>query len=133
MCLDIISCFDEFLICHIPREENGRANTLVQQASGYKVMKKSMHANANVQILDELVRPLYETGPTDPSAESNDSAVKIAKFDEAKVGDWIIPIIIYLKDSSRGVDRSIGRLELSIVCLIMSSIAEPAKICFSNI
>ena len=39
-CLDIISSFDEFVIRHLPREENGQANTLAQQASGYKVEKK---------------------------------------------------------------------------------------------
>jgi len=27
-CIDIISSFDEFVIRHIPREENGKANTL---------------------------------------------------------------------------------------------------------
>jgi hypothetical protein len=49
------------MICHIPREENGRANTLVKQAFGYKVMKKNfhvrkpMHAKADMQVLDKLV------------------------------------------------------------------------------
>ena len=38
-CLDIVSSFDEFIIKHIPREENGKANTLAQQASGYNVTK----------------------------------------------------------------------------------------------
>ena len=27
-CLDIMSCFDEFVIRHIPREDNGNTNTL---------------------------------------------------------------------------------------------------------
>jgi ribonuclease HI len=31
-CLKIISCFDEFVIRHIPREENGRANALVRSS-----------------------------------------------------------------------------------------------------
>ena len=39
-CLDIISSFDEFIIKHIPREENGKANTLAQQASDYNVTEK---------------------------------------------------------------------------------------------
>ena len=38
-CLDIISCFDEFVIRHIPREENEKANALAQQASSYNVAK----------------------------------------------------------------------------------------------
>jgi hypothetical protein len=36
-CLDIISCMDEFVIYHVPREEYPRANALAQQASGYNV------------------------------------------------------------------------------------------------
>jgi hypothetical protein len=36
-CLDTIKLFDTFSIKHIPREENGRANRLAQQASGYVV------------------------------------------------------------------------------------------------
>ena len=36
-CLDIISSFDEFVIRHLPTEENGQANALAQQASGYSV------------------------------------------------------------------------------------------------
>ena len=39
-CLDIISCFDEFVIRHIPRDSNKKANALTQQASGYDVTKK---------------------------------------------------------------------------------------------
>jgi len=36
-CLDIISCFEEFVIRHIPRDSNKKANTLAQQAYGYNV------------------------------------------------------------------------------------------------
>ena len=36
-CLNIISSFDEFVIRHLPKEENGQANALAQQASGYSV------------------------------------------------------------------------------------------------
>jgi len=39
-CLDIISCFDEFVIQHISREDNEKYNALAQQASGYNVTKK---------------------------------------------------------------------------------------------
>jgi ribonuclease HI/probable phosphoglycerate mutase len=41
MCLDIISCMDEFVIYHVPREENPRANALAQQASSYNVRKRN--------------------------------------------------------------------------------------------
>ena len=37
--LDIIFSFDEFILRHLPREENGQANALAQQASGYSVGK----------------------------------------------------------------------------------------------
>jgi len=40
-CLDIIFSFDEFIIKQTPREENGKANPLAQQASGYNVTKKN--------------------------------------------------------------------------------------------
>ena len=39
-CLDIISSFDEFIIRHLPREENGQANALAHQAFGYAIVKK---------------------------------------------------------------------------------------------
>jgi hypothetical protein len=32
---------DEFVIYHVPREENPRANALAQQASGYTVRKRN--------------------------------------------------------------------------------------------
>src|SRR6185437_8941290 len=69
-CLDIISSFDEFIIKHIPREENGKANTLTQQASGYNVMKKyfnirkPMQTKAECLVLDTPVRPVSATGLT---------------------------------------------------------------------
>ena len=52
-CLDIISSFDEFIIKHIPREENGKANTLAQQASGYNVMKKYFNIRKPMQMKAE--------------------------------------------------------------------------------
>ena len=38
-CLDIISCFDEFVIRRIPRDSNKKENALAQQASGYDLTK----------------------------------------------------------------------------------------------
>ena len=60
-CLDIISCFDEFVIRHIPREDNEKANALAQQASDYNVTKKyfnirkPMRIKAESLVLDEPV------------------------------------------------------------------------------
>ena len=69
-CLDIISCFDEFVIRHIPRDSNKKANALAQEASGYDVtkkyfnMRKPMRAIAELLVLDEPVRPDAPTGLT---------------------------------------------------------------------
>ena len=69
-CLDIISCFNEFVIRHIPREENEKANILAQQASGYNVAKKYFSIRKLTRIkteslvLDEPVRPVAETSLT---------------------------------------------------------------------
>ena len=71
-CLDIISCFDEFVIRHIPREDNEKANALAQQASGYNVTKeyfnvrKPMQIKSESLVLDEPVRLVTETGLTGP-------------------------------------------------------------------
>ena len=60
-CLDIISSFDEFVIRHLPREENGQASTLAHQASGYSVgkgkfnIRRPVWIKAELQVLDEPV------------------------------------------------------------------------------
>ena len=65
-CLEIISSFDEFVIRHLPREENGHANALAQQASGYNVRKgkfnirKPMQMIAELQFMDEPVKRLTQ-------------------------------------------------------------------------
>ena len=62
--------FDEFVIRHLPREENGQANALAQQASGYNVRKgkfnirKPMQMIVELQFLDEPVKPVDVTGLT---------------------------------------------------------------------
>ena len=49
-CLDIISSFDEFIIKHIPREENGKANTLAQCNTRFiKEHKPSNHIRARIK------------------------------------------------------------------------------------
>ena len=94
-CLEIISSFDEFIIRHLPREENRQANALAQQASGYNVRKenfnirKPMQMIAELQFLDEPVKPVDatgltaptgltgpETGLTDQTAGNNNSTMK---------------------------------------------------------
>jgi ribonuclease HI len=68
-CLDIISCMDEFVIYHVPREENPKANDLAQQASGYNVQErniqeqKPMFGEAEGYVLEDPV----QTAPTSRS------------------------------------------------------------------
>jgi len=127
-CLDIISCFDEFVIRHIPREDNEKANALAQQASGYNVTKKyfnirkPMRIKAESLVLDEPVRPVAETGLTGPvtgliaegDMNSNSAKNSIQKV-EAEVQDWRVPIMSYLKDPDRGAERSIRLLAFKYI------------------
>jgi ribonuclease HI len=63
-CLDIISYMDEFVIYHMPREENTRANALAHLASVYNVRKRNFQEHkpllmAECFALQTLVRPTY--------------------------------------------------------------------------
>ena len=112
--LDIIFSFDEFIIKHIPREENGKANTLAQQASGYNVTKKyfnlrkPMQMKAECLVLDAPVRPVSETGLTAPTgligpetgltgnaAIGSNSAKKDDSIVSAEAQDWRVSLISY--------------------------------------
>ena len=80
--------FDEFVIRCIPREKNREASALAQQASGYAIVKKYFHiqkpmqAKAELQVLDEPVRPPqtgltgHETGLTAHTTGDTSSAMK---------------------------------------------------------
>ena len=77
-CLNIISSFDEFIIKHIPREENGKTNTIAQQASGYDVTKKYFNIRKPMQMKAEflvLEAPVSDTGLTGPEIGLTDDAV----------------------------------------------------------
>ena len=69
-CLHIITCFDEFVIYHVPREENPRANALAQQASGYNIQKKNFRekkpvfCNNDAHVLEQAVQPPGTAGQT---------------------------------------------------------------------
>jgi hypothetical protein len=43
--------------------------------------------------------------------------MKVDKTVKAKAEDWRMPIIIYLKDPGRGVERNIQRLEFKYILL----------------
>ena len=69
-----------------------------------------MQIKAELQVLDEPVKPVdstgltTQTGLTAQSAENTNLAVE-----RAEDQDWRVPIISYLKDPSRGAERSIRR------------------------
>src|SRR6185312_2129421 len=128
-CFDIISSFDEFIIKHIPREENGKANTLAQQASGYNVTKKyfnirkPMQTKAECLVLDAPVRLVSETGLTaqtgltSDAAAGSDSAKKVDSIVSAEAQDWRVPLISYLRDPGRGAERNIRCLAFKYVLI----------------
>jgi hypothetical protein len=55
-CLDLIKLLDMFHISHIPRERNGRANTLAQQASRYEVRRGlfMIKENSMITLVDTI-------------------------------------------------------------------------------
>jgi ribonuclease HI len=122
-CLDIISSFDEFIIKHIPMEENGKANTMAQQASGYNVTKKYFNIRKPIQtkdeclVLDAPVRPVSETGLTGNAAVGSDSAKKDDSIVLAEAQDWRVPLTSYLRDPGRGAERNIRRLAFKYVLI----------------
>ena len=60
---EIISSFDEFVIRHLTREENGQANALAQQESSYNVRKGKFNIRKPMQMIAEL-QFLDKTGQT---------------------------------------------------------------------
>ena len=117
---DIISCFDEFIIRYIPREDNRKTNALAQQTSSYNVtkkyfnMRKPMRARAELLVLDQPVQPVApidltgpETGLTIQTAENSNSIINSEPEKKGKVVDWRVPIITYLRDPGHGTKRNI--------------------------
>ena len=69
-----------------------------------------MQIKAESLVLNELVRPVLETGLTAKGGGNCSSADKSNQKVEAVVQDWRMPIITYLKDPGRGADRNIRHL-----------------------
>ena len=128
-CLDIISCFDEFVIRHIPRDSNQKADALAQQASGYNVtkkyfnMRKPMRAKAEILVLDEPVRPdaptglTVQTGLTSQTVENSESAIVFNSKGKAEVANWRVSIVTYLKDPGHGTERNIRHLAFKYILI----------------
>jgi hypothetical protein len=110
---------DEFVIYHVPREENPRANALAQQASGYTVRKRNFQEHkplltAECFALESPVRPMQPTGltgdtgltgATDRSDWSPDKSSSSVFCDKNEVEDWRKPLVNYLHYTSSSVDR----------------------------
>ena len=86
-------------------------------------MRKLMRATAELLVLDELVRPDAPTGPTaqtgltDQNAENSESA-DFSNFEgKAKVADWRVPIVTYLKDPGHGAERNIRCLAFKYILI----------------
>ena len=60
---------------------------------------------------------MLQNGLTDVSAKNSDLAKKVDKTTEAEVKDWRIPVIAYLKDPGRGVERNIQHLVFKYVLI----------------
>jgi len=62
----VISCFDEFVIYHIPRHVDNGANILTHQTSGYMIREDQFHikgpifVDAKVCSLDKPAQPAHE-------------------------------------------------------------------------
>jgi hypothetical protein len=123
---------DEFVIYHVPREENPKANAMAQQAFGYNVQKgnfqeqKPVFDEAEGYILEDSVQPPSQVGPTGypgqtaplgrsdrPSGGNPASAVVSSKIVEDEVGDWRTPLVKYLQDQSMS-DRKVRRWALKV-------------------
>jgi hypothetical protein len=125
---------DEFVIYHVPREENPKANALAQQASGYNVQKrnfqerKPMFDEAEGYVLENPVQPPPQAGPIGypgqttpsgrldrPSGGNPASAVVSSKIVEDEVGDWRTPLIKYLQDPKSMSDRKVQQWAIKFI------------------
>jgi ribonuclease HI len=112
-CLDIITCLDDFVISHVPREENPRANSLAQQASGYDIQKRNFHerkptfSEAEVLALEQAVQPPGTAGLTACTLENLNSAIVASKIVQVELEDWRKSLVDYLHDPSCSVDQKV--------------------------
>jgi hypothetical protein len=134
ICLDIISSMDEFVIYHVPREENPKANALAQQASGYNVQKrnfqewKPMFGEVEGYVLEDPVQPPPQVGQTGypgqtapsgwldrPLGGNPTSAIVSSRIVEDEVGDWRTPLVKFFQDPKSISDRKVEWWALKFV------------------
>ena len=118
-CLDVISCFDEFVIYHIPRHVDNGANILTHQTSGYMIRKDQFHIKRPMFVdtrctlwtnrSNRFLRPVWPdfmtgltacgTGLIIFSVENTKSAMVAQNHNAAEVSDWRKSFIDYLQSS----------------------------------
>ena len=89
-----------------------------------------MQAKAELQVLDEPVRPVnvtgltaqtgligHETGLTAQTTRDTNSAMKIIQSLKPKIRIWRDPIISYLKYPGHGAERNIRHMEFKYVSI----------------
>ena len=113
----------------MPRKENGQANTLAQQASGYASVKKYFHiqkpmrAKAELQVLDELVRPVdaigltAQIGLTTQTTGDTSSGMKDDVITKSRRSDLESSYNFLSKDFDHGAETNIRRMELRYVLI----------------
>jgi hypothetical protein len=128
---------DEFVIYHVPREENPRANALAQQASGYNVRKRNFQEHKPLLTtecfaLETLVRPMQSPGLTgdtgltgatnrsDWSHDKSSSSVFVPKM-RWRIGGslWLIICIILAVQLTEQSDDGLLSLFLMMVSGIL--------------
>ena len=96
----------------------------------YFNIRKPMQTKAEFLVLDQLVRPVCETGMTartgltgletdltGSDAGNPNSAVKDDLVIKAGDQDWKVPLISYLRYPGRGAERNIRRLAFKYVLI----------------
>jgi ribonuclease HI len=139
-CMDIVGVMDTFSISHIPRERNGRANSLAQQASRYDIIAGlfSIETEPALPIVpanrDEIDNGKANERPADRESESVTEATggmlgrESAPHDHngdvhgtsrvvGEKEDWRTALVWYLQDLGVTVDRKIRRQALKYTLL----------------
>lgn len=107
-CLEIVSNLDDFTISHISRGDNFRANDLAQQASGYHVSRGKLFV---------IEKPMHKNVPVYMAEQQGSSSDVLETSNMAEFNDWRKPLLSYLENPSKSVDRKIRRQALKYTLL----------------
>jgi ribonuclease HI len=140
-CMDIVVSMDTFSINHVPRERNGRANSLAQRALGYNIIVGLFSIEARPMLPighaceDGTAGGEVIEGPTDQERESVKEArdkthdrkttsqgndAEAHKSGTCSVGEgknWRTPLIQYLQEPRVTMDRKIHQQALKYTLL----------------